>query len=240
MNALLLSAGFGKRLLPLTKTTPKPLLKIRGEPLLKKWIVHLKSLNINDIIINYHYLPNIFDDFFLENFNCNIIKKYEPKILGTGGSFEKYINLLDENDINLVAHSDNYFNFSLENFVNFSRKNLNKNHFMSVMIFETDDPSSCGIYECDGIYAKSFIEKPKFSKSKYASSAIFIFNNFFIEHYKNELINQNIFDFSADVLPKIVQNTILYKADGKITDIGSLDNFNYLNNPSSKNNNNYK
>ena len=56
IKALILSAGFGKRLLPLTKTCPKPLLKIGQETLLSNTINFLKECGIKEVVINVHYL----------------------------------------------------------------------------------------------------------------------------------------------------------------------------------------
>ena len=56
MKAILLAAGFGNRLLPYTKETPKCLLKIKGEPLLGLWLEKLLNLGIDEFLINTHYL----------------------------------------------------------------------------------------------------------------------------------------------------------------------------------------
>ena len=54
-TALILAAGFGKRMLPLTSSTPKPLINVRGKPLIDYCINNLKKIKINKIIINVHY-----------------------------------------------------------------------------------------------------------------------------------------------------------------------------------------
>ena len=56
-KAIILAAGFGKRLLPLTKERPKPLLEIGGKKLIEYSIDLLRENNITEIIINSHYLP---------------------------------------------------------------------------------------------------------------------------------------------------------------------------------------
>ena len=71
MNALLLAAGLGKRLRPITDETPKCLVPILNKPLLKFWLNLLeKSEKIENIFINTHYLANQVEDF---------IKKYKSK-----------------------------------------------------------------------------------------------------------------------------------------------------------------
>ena len=71
-TALILAAGFGKRMLPLTSSTPKPLIKVKGKPLIDYCINNLKKIKINKIIINVHYESEQI---------INYINKLDQKIL---------------------------------------------------------------------------------------------------------------------------------------------------------------
>ena len=62
MKALLLSAGLGTRLRPLTLNKPKCLMEINGEPLLLNWLDKLEQIGCNEVIINTHYLANQVED----------------------------------------------------------------------------------------------------------------------------------------------------------------------------------
>ena len=84
-NAIILCAGFGKRVMPLTKSTPKPLLKISGIHLLNYSIKFLKEIGVKNIAINSHYLANQISDF-VNKFDNKIKIFYEEKILDTGGA----------------------------------------------------------------------------------------------------------------------------------------------------------
>ena len=68
-TALILCAGYGKRLNPITKHTPKPLLKIKNLTLLEHCINLIKNLNINKILINSFYLKEQINEF-VKNHNC--------------------------------------------------------------------------------------------------------------------------------------------------------------------------
>ena len=57
-NAILLSAGFGTRLRPLTLTKPKCLMEINDKSLLELWINHLQNLNVDSVLVNTHYLDD--------------------------------------------------------------------------------------------------------------------------------------------------------------------------------------
>ena len=79
MRALLLAAGIGKRLRPLTNTTPKCLVEIQGKPLLQMWIDKLLNLKINEIIINTHYLAEKVETFVKKNIKITT-SNYHMKI----------------------------------------------------------------------------------------------------------------------------------------------------------------
>ena len=94
---MILAAGFGKRLNPLTNNCPKPLIKIGNETLLSNTIKFLQELGINQIVINTHYLGNQIKKYISEkNFKSNItIINENEKILDTGGGILnalKYFN----------------------------------------------------------------------------------------------------------------------------------------------------
>ena len=67
-KAIILAAGFGKRLLPLTKEQPKPLLEVKGKKLLDYSISFLLANGVSDIIINSHYLHEQISNFVNERY----------------------------------------------------------------------------------------------------------------------------------------------------------------------------
>ena len=99
-TALILCAGFGKRLNPITLNTPKPLLEINDVSMLERCIYLIEKLGIQKIFINTFYLKDQFIDF-LNNKNFNIdIKIIEDgkNILDTGGGIQNMIQNSNEND----------------------------------------------------------------------------------------------------------------------------------------------
>ena len=86
-KAIIFAAGFGKRLVPLTKKTPKPLLQLNGKTLLENCILFLEDCGIKEIVINVHHLAGQIIDFINKNkFKSKIhISHEKEKILGTGG-----------------------------------------------------------------------------------------------------------------------------------------------------------
>ena len=86
MKAMILAAGFGKRLLPITKTTPKALVMVKGRPVLGWIIEQLDRNGFREIFINTHYLHDRIKAYVTDlNTPCKITLSHETEILGTGG-----------------------------------------------------------------------------------------------------------------------------------------------------------
>ena len=97
MKAMILSAGYGKRLNPLTLQHPKPLLKIYNETLLSNTIKFLESYGIKHAVINVHYLGDQIIEYVKKNkFNLDIKIIREEEILDTGGGILNAIQHFDE------------------------------------------------------------------------------------------------------------------------------------------------
>ena len=99
-TALILCAGFGKRLNPVTLKTPKPLLTINSISMLEKCINLIESIGIQKILINTFYLKDQFSEFLNDkHFNSDIkIIEDGEDILDTGGGIQNMINNSNEND----------------------------------------------------------------------------------------------------------------------------------------------
>ena len=79
-KAIILGAGFGKRMYPITKKIPKPLVKIKNKTILENTINFLISLGVKHIIINTHYLHNQISSFVKnKKFSCKIDLVFEKK-----------------------------------------------------------------------------------------------------------------------------------------------------------------
>ena len=114
MKAMILAAGYGKRMMPLTENMPKPLLKIGNESLIERNINALLAAGFNDIIINISYLGSMIKKHVLEIFpNANISFSEEEIPLGTGGGVLNAIGLLGKDPF-LLINADIYHQINLK------------------------------------------------------------------------------------------------------------------------------
>lgn len=103
-KAIILCAGFGKRVLPLTKTLPKPLLKVNQVPLIEYSIRILKELGIEEIAVNVHHLKDKIIEY-LDSYHPNIKIFNEEIILDTGGALVNAKSFLSD-DYFVILNSD--------------------------------------------------------------------------------------------------------------------------------------
>ncbi|MCE2993282.1 MAG: NTP transferase domain-containing protein [Candidatus Jidaibacter sp.] len=106
-HALILSAGFGTRLRPITDNTPKALVEVDGVPMLDRIISQIKRSGINKIYVNSHYLSDKLHDHIKAN-HTDVVISFEPYILETGGGALKVMQ--DHNiDEMLIVNCDAFF-----------------------------------------------------------------------------------------------------------------------------------
>ena len=106
--AILLVGGFGTRLMPLTKNTPKPMLTVAGIPVTEHQIAMAKSAGITEIVLATSYLSNVFTPYFGDGSQWGIKIKYavEKEPLGTGGAIRNAAQLLDTDQSVVVLNGD--------------------------------------------------------------------------------------------------------------------------------------
>jgi len=113
MKAMILAAGLGTRLLPLTRKTPKPLFPILGQPLIDILVRRLQDAGCEAVIINTHHLAEKIDQFVKgQDYGIPVHTRYEPTILGTGGAIKNVEDFWDEKPF-MVVNSDVFTNIDL-------------------------------------------------------------------------------------------------------------------------------
>ena len=219
MNALLLAAGLGTRLRPLTDRLPKCLVPIRGQPLLAYWLALLGEAGLESMIVNLHHRS---DDVlrFLErcDWRDRVIPVAEPSLLGTGGSVLAHQEHLGEGPF-MVVHADNLSRFDVRAFQARHERRA-PGCEMTMMTFSTETPSNCGIVEVneEGVVT-SFTEKPARPSSRMANAAVYIFEQSVLETLRG--LGKSEIDLSTEVIPRYLGRMSTFHNDVYHRDIGT-------------------
>ena len=96
MKAMILAAGYGTRLRPLTYLLPKPMVPLCGKPLIAWAVESLMRAGVRDLVVNLHHLPDVIRRDLPARFpGAHFDFSFEPEILGTGGGVRKVRALLE-------------------------------------------------------------------------------------------------------------------------------------------------
>jgi len=219
LKAVLLAAGLGTRLQPLTNSIPKCLVNIHGKPLLQYWLELLFSGDIHQVLINTHYLPDAVYEFVNHGqWRDRICLVHENELLGTGGTLLSNREWLSEGPF-LVAHADNLTDFNLAQFVD-RHENRPTRIEITMMTFITDSPESCGIIDTDeeGI-VWGFHEKSSNPPGNCANAAVYIFEpeifGFLAKLGKKQI------DLSTEVIPHYLGKIVTFHNPHYHRDIGT-------------------
>ena len=221
MRVLLLAAGFGTRLLPLTADTPKCLMLIKGKPLLEIWLEKLIGIGAGPFLVNTHYLHKKVENFMESSpYKANVYLVYEEKLRGTAGTLIHNKDFFVDDDL-LLIHADNYYLGSLHGLIN-AHSNRPKECLLTMMTFRTDDPKSCGIVEInERDIVIGFHEKVSNPPGNLANGAIYVISSKLIKHMAKDKLKYS--DFSNDVLPHLLGKIYAYETVDPLIDIGNID-----------------
>jgi mannose-1-phosphate guanylyltransferase len=224
MRVILLAAGLGTRLRPLTEKIPKCLMPIRGSPLLELLIQKLINIKVDHILINTHYLADEVNLFIKQSpYKEKLTPVFEQSLLGTAGTLIKNIDFYSDDD-GMLIHADNYFEEELISFVN-AHKKRPSDCLMTMMLFHTDKPSEAGIVEMDNLgRVTGFYEKSKEPHGFLANGAIYILSKTMIKILKENYSDAK--DFSLEIIPRFIGKIYGYKTNKLFLDIGTLDKYN--------------
>ncbi len=223
MKAIVLCAGKGTRLRPLTDAIPKPLITITGFVLLHDILLHLAKLGVTEAVVNGAWKAEMIRDF-LEGSDLPLktVFQFEEHPLGTAGAVRRALPLLG--DEFLVVYGDNLTRQSVEPLY---KVHSRLNSEITIALSPTGDPSSKGIVITgpDGRIPR-FREKPppELAESNMANSGIYICRSSAVSHIEDGSSS----DFGLDVFPRLLGEGRVLAADtpgGYTRDIGSLENY---------------
>ena len=220
IRCLLLAAGLGTRLRPITYNIPKCLVKINGRTIIEWWLEHLESIDCESVIINTHYYSEKVSELLngCNNYSVKIVEKYEKELLGTAGTLLANAKFFS-GKIGIIIHADNATDTNLANLIK-AHHNRPKHCLMTMMTFTTNTPESCGIVEIDseGVVQRMH-EKVKSPPGNRANGAIYVFEEELLEIIKES--NEGFKDISTQVLPMVMGRIYTYHTRRNFIDIGT-------------------
>lgn len=219
-KALLLAAGLGTRLRPLTNATPKCLVPIGGRPLLDHWVDRLGDAGVTEAVINTHSLADKVHDHVVEVNRAGrlrLVDAFESELLGSAGTIAAHASLVDDADEIFIIYADNFGDVDLRRMLEFHRGHEDP---LTMQLFRAPDPRACGIAELDAACrVVAFVEKPKEPRSDLANAGIYVVD---AGAYR-EIAAMGAFDLGFEVLPRFVGRMRGWVWDGYHLDIGSFE-----------------
>ena len=173
MKGIILAAGIGKRLRPLTNSLPKPLIPVAGKPMIEYSLRGFQKAKIGEVAIvvspkDYRTIFEKFGDGHQWNMNLTYIEQERP--LGTGDAVAKAQGFVGEDNF-LLAYCDHV---SFYDFTELIKSHLNFRPLATLLINREDNPKTTGQVVWEGDLIKKIVEKPKDKISDYGISGLLI------------------------------------------------------------------
>lgn len=225
MRAMILAAGVGSRLEPLTCNVPKPLVPIVNRPAMEHIISLLAHYGIREIAANLWYKAEQIEGYFRrgEDWGVELIYSREKELLGTAGGVKKMADFLGHGTF-LVISGDALTDINLEEMLAFHRR---KQALATIALQEVEDPTHFGVVVCDGEgLITGFQEKPLWheAKSRLVNTGIYIFEPEILDLIPAE----TFYDFGRNLFPELVRIGAPfygYRMEGYWCDIGTLTQY---------------
>jgi mannose-1-phosphate guanylyltransferase/phosphomannomutase len=219
MKGMILAAGEGRRLRPLTEHTPKPMLPVAGRPLLEHIIIHLHKCGVNDLAINLYHLPMAVIDYFGDGSRWGVHLRYsvEECLLGSAGGVKRIQDFFNETFV--VFYGDLLTQADLRPMIDLHRR---AGVLATLALYYVPDPWNRGIVQLDEAqYIARFVEKPPRDQvfSNLANAGIYVLEPQVLDRIPAE----QTYDFGNDVFPNLLaEGTKIagYVLQDRLIDIG--------------------
>ena len=223
MNGVLLTAGEGTRMRPLTLTRPKTMLQVGGKPILQYNLEALRDAGIKDIIMVVGYKKEAIEDYFGNgsSFGVNITYITQEKRLGTAHAINSVRDMMDDEFI--VLNGDIIVDPDL--IIDLIAKYESEEASSILMLTEVEDPSSFGVVEIENGIIKNIVEKPAPGEapSNLINAGIYLFDRTIFDAIgKTEKSERGEYEITDSLEIQMSENKIVrgLKSDHKWIDVG--------------------
>lgn len=217
MKAMLLAAGLGSRLRPLTDITPKCLVRIGDRTLLDIWLDALDELGVDEVLVNTHHLAvRVADHVASRTAGPRVRLLHEETLRGSAGTLRAARDLLAADPTFLAVNADNLTDYDLAQLVT---AHLEGDAPATLTAFHAARPGQCGILEVDHDgRLVGFEEKPAEPRSNLANAGLYAFDREVLD-----LVDQpEPCDIGTHLLPRLVGRArVVGIGDAYLRDIGT-------------------
>jgi len=223
MKAMILAAGFGKRLQPLTLKRAKAAIPVMNVPLIVHTLLFLKRNGINDAVINLHYMPDSIKELVGDGsrFDMHIAYSYETQIMGTAGGLKKAQEFL-RNSTFVMINSDTLIEFNLQDAIRYHKKN---NAVATMVLTDFNEKNDYGPVEVDDKNRIKNILGKISCQSKPLEKKIFVGVHIFEADIFSFIPSDKFYEINAQVYPELIQKekkVFGYPLKGYWNDVGTL------------------
>ncbi len=233
MKAMVLAAGLGTRLRPLTEDKPKCLVPLAGRPLIGWTLEWLRRAGVTECVINLHYLPEKVQQYVGDGsgYGLKVTYSYEPELLGTAGAVNKVASFFDTPFY--VIYSDNFSQWDIRKLKFEYERN---NSIGTVAVHWREDVTQSGMVEFDqNNRILRLVEKPKPEgvTSHYVNAGFYYLN----PRVFNYIPEGKPCDFAFNVFPEMLrarEEMYAVKMEDPIIGIDTIESYNQANELASK------
>jgi mannose-1-phosphate guanylyltransferase/phosphomannomutase len=209
-KALVLAAGEGTRLRPLTLDRPKPMVPINGKPLLEHTITWLRRHGVKDIAINLHYRPEAIVYHFGDGaaFDVRIVYSREETILGTAGAVRKLNGFATGGPL-VVMYGDVLTDLDLSALLAFHNQTRARDPLtrVTMSLYHVPNPTEVGLVELDehGRVTR-FVEKPRLEEvfTDLANAGVLVIEPDIVDCIPPD----TFYDFGQHLFPLLLQSGV--------------------------------
>ena len=198
-TAIVLAAGEGTRLRPLTDSVPKVMMPIAGEPLLFRTLAHLAAQGIRNVGINLHHLGDVIAEAVGDGsrFGVKVTYSHEESLLGSAGALHGFGDLLAARRF-AILYGDMLTDADLGELDRFHHEH---GAVLTMALMKSEDPTRCGVVGTnhDG-RVTSFVEKPETAEPEADVNA----GLYVCEAQILDAIPAGRSDFGSDVIPSLI------------------------------------
>jgi mannose-1-phosphate guanylyltransferase len=220
MRAMILAAGVGSRLAPITDTLPKPLIPVLGKPVLSRIIDLLQISGFTKFIANTHYLGNKINEAYKDQ----ITIRQEDTLSGVAGGIRVCADFLREgNDTFAIIMGDALTDINLSEML---AQHKASGRLATIAVTQVEDTTHFGVVCFDETKkVTSFQEKPKREQalSNWANTGVYLFEPAILD-YIPSAEEAAVYDVAHDLFPKLLQNAVsmgVYETNSYWADLGT-------------------